>query len=878
MPIPELIRRLQLLFNRDQASRDLEEEMRLHLEMRAGQVGEASARKRFGNTTAMQQRSRDAWGFTRIDDFAHDIRFATRRIWKQRSVSLTVIAVMGIGIGATTAMFSAVDAALLRPLPFEKPEQLMVVPIRVADESSPRESEINFKAIGRMPELFSHVAAYGVGGLNMSDGTHAARLKVGVVTTDFFATLGANPSIGRVFLPEEGVPGGTRVVVLSDALWKSQFGSKPIAGLKISLNNRTFDVVGVMPPSFTFPERSDVWIPMSVPLTTESFEAFRDFVRQSTIVRVVDNVSVDQARLQLLNRIINAPGQRWPRHLEDNAPWIAQMRSQGGVGESLQTVLSSDRKVALYVLLGATGMLLLIGCANVTNLLLAQASVRRREIALRQVLGATRARIVRQLLTESVMLSLAGAVVGTMLALTALQAIQTLMPSKLLGVTDVHVDLRVLGFSVTLALVAGLLFGMWPALGSARNSAAEAINSGDGHGSTAARSGRLRRLVVGTELALTVVLLIGAGILLRSFSLIVNRETGLQSENVGTMEVAFPMSTKIPDRQRAIDAIVKRIAAMPGVEGAGASKTLPLATAGQLINSIVALGSTEVKKPGTRDAVTMSEDATSGYFTALRIPLLEGRYFNEGEDLAESSSAIVSASIAKRYWAGQSAIGQQFHWNGDTSNFTIVGVVADVPRKLDAEAWDQIYRPLGGNAPFVATIVARSSHSATTVLSQMQAAVREIDPTQPVFSLRSMADVRDVSIAPRRSSTKFLTVFALLALTLASVGVYAVVSYGLAQRQRELGIRAALGATGGNLLALLSTEMAITALIGVAAGVAAAWASARILSGLVYDVDVRDPATFVVVPIVLLFAAMIATLLPARRAFRVNPAEVMRAD
>lgn len=878
MPIPELVRRLQHLFNRDQASRDLEEEMRLHLEMRAMQVGEASARKRFGNTTSLQQQSRDAWGFTGIDNLLHDVRFATRRIWKQRTVSVTVIAVMGIGIGATTAMFSAVDAALLRPLPFEKPEQLMMVPIRVADETSPRESEINFKAISNMPELFSHVAAYGVGGLNMSDGTHAARLKVGVVTTDFFATLGASAAIGRVFLPEEGVPGGTRVVVLSDALWKSQFASKPIAGLRISLNNRTFDVVGVMPPAFTFPEQSDIWVPMTVPITTETFEAFRDFVRQTTIARVADNVTVNEARWQLFNKIVSAPGQRWPRHPEDNAPWIAEMRSQGGVGEALQTVLSSDRKVALYVLLGATGMLLLIACANVTNLLLAQASVRRREIALRQVLGATRGRIARQLLAESILLSLAGAVAGTVLAHTALQAIQTLMPTKLLGVSDVHLDLRVLVFSAALAVAAGLLFGMWPAMRSARHTAAESIKGGDGLGSTAARSGQLRRLLVGAELAFTVVLLIGAGILLRSFSVIVNRETGLQSANVGTMELAFPMSTRIPDRQRAIDAVVKRIAAAPGVDGVGASKTLPLATAGQLINSIVALGSTELKVPGSRDAVTMSEDATGGYFTALRIPLLEGRYFNEGEDLTESNSAIVSASVAKRYWSGQSAIGRQFHWNGDTANFTIVGVVADVPRRLDAEPWDQIYRPLGGNAPFIATIVARGSGSSVQILSLMQNAVREIDPTQPVFNLRTMTDVRDVSIAPRRSSTKFLSVFAILALTLASVGVYAVVSYGLAQRQRELGIRAALGATGRNLLALLSTEMAVVALIGVAVGVGVAWASARILSGLVYGVDVHDPVTFVVVPIALLLAAMIATLLPARRAFRVNPAEVMRAD
>lgn len=381
---------------------------------------------------------------------------------------------MGIGIGATTAMFSAVDAALLRPLPFAKPEQLMMLPFQVPGEGPERTpSKIDFAAVVQMKDLFSHVAAYGVGGLNLSNNDRALRLKVGVVTVEFFATLGARPALGREFLASGGVPNGPNVAVLSDGLWKRAFGSRSIAGLTVTLNQKKYDVVGVMPPGFTFPEQSDLWIPMPVPYTAETLDAFRDFMRQSTVARVADSVTVADAKLQLLARIENAPGQRFPRHPEDNAPWIARMRKAGGVGAPLQKVLASDRSSALFVLLGATALLLLIACANVTNLLLAQAAARRREIAVRQALGATPARIVRQLLTESVLLSLCGALVGGFIAVGAFQALQALMPSKLSGLNDVHVDVRMLMFSTALAVTAGIVFGLWPAIGSARNNASE---------------------------------------------------------------------------------------------------------------------------------------------------------------------------------------------------------------------------------------------------------------------------------------------------------------------------------------------------------------------------------------------------------------------
>ncbi|MEO7362458.1 MAG: ADOP family duplicated permease, partial [Gemmatimonadaceae bacterium] len=858
----ELFRRFKLFVQRDRMTRELEDEMRMHQQLRAERVGPAAAQRRFGNTTAIQQQSRDAWGFVRLEDLTRDIQFAARRIWKQRGVSATVIVVMGIGIGATTAMFSAVDAALLRPLPFAKPEQLMLLPFNVPDDGAqpkPTSGDIDYAAVSNMTDLFSHVATYGVGGLNMSDDDRPLRLKVGVVTANFFGTLGVNASIGRTFTAREGVPNGPNVAILSDGLWKRAYGSRSPSGLTITLNRKLYDVVGVMPPAFTFPEESDVWIPMSVPYTRATSEAFRDYVRQATIGRVADNVTTEKAALQLLARIETSPGGRFPRHPADNAPWGAQKRLEGGVGQPLQKALVGDRKLALYVLLAATAMLLLIACANVTNLLLAQAAVRRREIAVRQVLGATRTRIIRQLLTESVLLSLAGALLGILIASGTFRALQALMPAGLAGLTGVHIDRRILGSSTLLAVVAGIVFGLWPAVGSARNNTSEAIKSGDGHGTTAAWSGKLRRVLVGVELAFTVVLLIAAGIMLRSFEKIVNRPTGIDTAHVGTMEIAFLASANIPERLRVLTAITERLSAMPGVEAAGASKTLPLATAGRLFVGIDVPG--PQSDPDFRGNIpTIYEDAASGYFKALNIALLHGRLFNASEDRIESHSIIVSASTAKRYWPGVSAVGRIVRLQGDTLPFTIVGVVADVPEKLDARPRDQVYFPLAVHAPFVATIVARGVLPSGALLKQMTDAVRAVDARQPVFSLRMMYDVRDTSIAPRRTSTKFLTLFALLALTLASVGVYAVVSCGLAQRHRELGIRSALGATGGNLLALLSREMVWVAGIGVAVGLFGAWSGARILERLAYGVDVHDPITFIAVPVTLFLATPLATV------------------
>ena len=895
MTFAELRRRAWYFLHRNQAARDLEEEMRLHIALRAQSLRTASssvaqrlpgaeraalasAQLQFGNRTQLLQRSQDAWGFSALESLRNDMQFAFRRLLKQRAFSAAVIVVMAIGIGATTAMFSAVDATLLRPLPFFQPDKLVMLPLQVPFQGgsgkrhSYQTNHIGYEQVSQMHDLFSYVAAYAVGGLNLSDEQHPIRVKTGVVTADFFRTLGAEALVGRTFSPGDGAPGTAYVAVLSYALWKNQFGAQAISALHLKLNSHEYRAVGVMPPQFGFPEQSDVWIPMSVPNTIETFEAFREIVLSTTIARLADNVNVATASAQLLSRF----EQTDPAHTPQEAELYATLRKRG-IAVPLKTMLASARSTTLYVLMTATGLLLLIACANVMNLMLAQASVRRREIAMRQVLGATHTRIVRQLMMESIVLSLAGAVVGMVVAWSALKSLSTLMPTTLSGIASLQIDWRILTFAIAVACVSSIAFGLWPALSSARQSSAESIKSGGGHGATSANSGRVRRMLVGAELALTIMLLTGAGVMLRSLQNILDRNMGMNPAHVGTMEVAFPMSMHIPERTRKIDAILAQLSSAPGIVAAGASKTLPLAGGGELFVGISVDGVDSKSIDYGKIGMTF-DNASPGYFAAMGIRVLQGRTFNDSDNSATHPGGIINATVAKLYWPKGDALGSTFRMMTDSTPITVVGVVADVTYHLGDDPVMQIYHPIHLDMPFVASFVARGNMGDAATLKAMTTSVKVVDASQPVFHLRTMDEIREASVAPRRTSAQFIFIFAMFALLLASVGVYAVVSYSVTQRNRELGIRSALGATGRNLITLISREMLWVVVAGVLFGITGAWVGARYLDSLVYGVAAHDPLTFAMVPLALLLPVAAATALPALRMLRINPAQVMRAE
>jgi putative ABC transport system permease protein len=887
----ELARRVRYLLFRTRYTAELEEEMRFHLAQREARFIEGgaapleayyAARRRFGNSGDLQQRSRDMWGMHWAVDAVGDVRFAARRLRARPGFAVATIVVAALGIGATTAVFSAIDAVFIRPLPFLRPEQLVTLTgVNIPFDAS----ELHGANLGahvldifdarKMADLFSDVGAYAAGGLNLSDETSAQRVQVGVVTSNFFSLLGAAPQAGRAFNEDEGRPNGPRVAVLADALWRDKFGGADIVGKSIELNGKRYTVVGIMRPGFDFPNESELWIPMPVPLTFETFAPFRGYLPSLVFGRLAAGASSGRAGATLFQRwqqVARAAGPSGSLHF---ASILGELRTKGAT-RPLKTVLVGDTRSSFAILMGAALLLLLIACSNVANLLISDGVSRRREIALREVLGAARDRIVRQLLAESVLLALAGAGLGLVLAPAALRVLRAMMPRDLAGVAPAEIDLRVLAFAVALALATGLIFGLWPALGGARGDATVTIKSGGGIGATAGGVGRARRTLIAVELALTVMLLVGSGLMLRSLDRVLSAQMGMNPDHVGTIELA------IAGKGRAVEvaelqALVERLSTDPAMTDVGVVNDLPLRGAGGIALSIKVDGTPEPKSTDT-PVFSRYLMVTGGYFKAMGIPLLRGRTVSPSDDSLAPKVAVINAAMAKAYWPNVDPIGKTFHMLGPDP-ITVVGLVADVrERSLEESGKPQMYFPIGQQAPGNLAIVARSTLPPATLLTRLRDAVRAIDPTQAVYNARMMEDVIATSVAPRRTSTTLIAIFGAVALALAAFGVYAVVSYGVTRRSREFGIRAALGATGRDIATLVAGEMASVVGVGLALGMLGAWGLSRVLASLLYGVGTHDVATFVAAPVVLIIPALLATLVPVRRATRVDPTEVMRAE
>ncbi len=891
MTFGELWRRLAGIVKRDSISDELRDEMRMHIELRAqanlgAGMNEAAAReaarRKFGNEGGHRERSRDQWGFDLAEQAVRDFRFAVRRLIQRPAFTCAVVGILALGVGATTAMFSAVDAAMLRPLPFPGSRELVVlkrvqIPFDPGTGGPDSGPSVDVADVSRMRDAFSSIGVYASGGVNIDDPQHPVRAKAGVVSGAFFATLGVPAITGRAIAERDAIPNGPDVVVLSYGLWQRQFGGADVIGKTISLSARSFEIIGVMPRGFSFPDESDLWMPMSVPNTFATFAPFRGFLASNVIARLAPGVLPGAASARLLAtwEQKSATSTIRPELRTLVTALVAELKASGTL-TPLQRYLTGNTRAALLVLLGATVLLMLVACANVTNLLLSQAAARRHEIAVRGVLGASRGRIIRQLLIESVVLAAGGTLAGVALAPAALGAMRALLPAQLSGVSPATIDMRVLGFSVSLALVAGIAFGLWPALGTTRESPAETIKSG-ARTATRAGAGRARRILVGAELAVTVVLLVGSLLMLRSFDRLMSVDRGMETQSVGTLEIAFP-KTAAPRAARlaTIDAVLARLGAVPGMSAVGAVNDLPLNAAGGISVAIQPDSSAaKVKGP---DSFVRQLMATGGYFSAMGITLRRGRLFTAADDSLAPPVAVISEAMAKAFWPGKDAIGHTFSMSGPKP-VTIVGVVSDVrERRLDIAPTPQLYFSLANQTPANIAIVARGTLPAAALLARLKEVVHAVDPAQAVFNVRTMEDVVDASVAPRRTNTLLISAFALLALLLSTIGMYAVVSNTVAQRTREFGIRTALGASDGALVRLVTGEMAWVCGAGLAAGVGGAWALSRLLTSMIYGVSIHDPWTFALAPTVLLIPAAIAAVLPARRASRVNPAEVMRAE
>jgi predicted permease len=628
-------------------------------------------------------------------------------------------------------------------------------------------------------------------------------------------------------------------------------------------------VVGIMPPGFSFPRRSDLWIPLADPWAAAQYSAvsFGDTPMQ-TIARLADGVSIGVAAARMAGVWQRAGSSIAPADSSAKREFqrqVADFRAQGFV-HPLRRTLVGDRATPLLVLFGATALLLIIACANVTNLLFAQAAMRRREIAVRAVLGATRSRIAGQLLAESLLLAIAGTALGVLLAPLLLHVVNAVMPPLLAGLSPATIDWRVVTFAAALALVTGIGFGLWPALGAARADLGETMKGGGGFGATAGGARRARRLLLGGELALSVALLVGAGLMLRSFARIMGVDSGVRPEHVGTLAIALRSDESPAVIQGTEARILTRLRATPGIQAAGLASVLPLGGAAQTITFRIR---------GMRARFLM---ASRGYFAAMGIPLLRGRDFTPADDSLAPDVVVIDRAMADSLWPGLNPIGRLLPLGGER-HFTVVGVVGSVREtSLTQRPLRQMYFSIYQSTPADVALVVRSTLPSTVLLSRMQQAVHAVVPTQPVYNVRMMNNVVSTSVAPQRTNTVLINLFGALALVLTALGVYAVVSYSVAQRRRELGIRAALGATAGALVTLVVREMAWVTVLGLGAGLAAAWVGARVVRSLLYGVQPHDPATYVLATLVLLVPVAIATLVPAHRAGRTDPADVIREE
>ena len=803
-----------------------------------------------------------------------DIRYAVRKL--SRTPGFTTIAAftLALAIGATTAIFSVIDGVLLKPLPFRDPQRVVRV-TNLRDGNRMVSSVPDFLDIRAQSKSYASLAALDAQAMNLTGGSEPERISAARVGATFWSLLGVTPQVGRGFAPNEDSQSAARTVVLSDGLWKRRFGGdRRIVGKTIALDGNSFTVIGVAPAGFSFPDRPDVWIPLVFAQDDLNPDG-RGAHWMGIMGRLAPNVTVTQATSELVT-ITRRLEQQYP---ESNT-------NMSGAVIPMQEYLVGDVRPALYVMLGAVAFVLLIACANVANLLLVRAASRESEMAVRTALGAGAWRLVRQLVIESVLLAMIGGVFGTLLALWGVDLLLSMAPNGLPRINEVTVNGSVLVFTAGVTAVTGVLFGLFPALHAARANVGGMLKEGMRGSSGGVASRRARNTLVMAEMALAVVLLVGAGLLIRSFSKLLAVDPGFRAERVVTFAIAAPDTKygQYAQRRELVSNLVERMKRVPGAQGAAVVTGLPLSNI--MMRTSAHIVGTPPERPGERKSTDVAM-ATPGYFTTMGIPLVAGRDFTDRDGSGAPVVSIVNQEFVKRYFPNENPIGKRIElgWDQDTAstggNMTlggeIVGVVANVKRRgLSQEVFPETYasymQPTFSNF----SVVVRSTADPSTVMAAIRAQIRELDRDLPLSDLRQLKELVAASVSRPRFYTTILGVFASIALILAAVGIYGVISYAVSLRTRELGIRIALGATGRQVSGLVLQQGVGLAIAGVAVGGAGAYWLTRLLSKLLFGVSATDPLTFVGVAALLTAIAAIASFVPARRAAKVDPLLAMR--
>jgi predicted permease len=811
-----------------------------------------------------------------------DMRYGARMLMKRPGFTVVAVLALTLGIGACTAIFSVVNAVLLRPLPFNEPERLVMVwgsaPQLGFDILPPTAGEsLDWRD---QTKVFDHVAAFKSWAWTLTGSNGPEQIWGARVNWSLFPALGVKPLLGRTFLPEEDKAGSQRVVIIGQGLWQRSFGSDPsIIGRNISLSGQTYTVVGVMPQGFRFPggenmmaglqfsPKTEMWEPLAL---TDKEISQRGTHNLAVIARLKPGATFPQAQVEMGNIA---------RHLEEQYP-----RTSKGIGVKLvplhEQVVGSVRP-ALLILLGTVGFVLLIACANVANLLLARAASRTREIAIRTALGASRLRVLRQLLTESVLLGLCGGFCGLLLALWGIDALSAFIPENIPRAGEIGVDARMLAFTLLISLVTGVIFGLAPALQASRSDVNESLKEGARGASAGLGRNRFRSLLVVAEVALALMLLIGAGLLIRSFMRVQQVNPGFDARDVVTMGIVLPFVAPSnydkPEQQAAFfHRLLERTTTLPGVQAAAVVSGLPLSGADE--SSDFSIEGRSVPSGGQNPQANYTM-VSSDYFRAMSIPLMRGRAFTERETKESPGVAIISEEMAKRYWPGEDPIGKRLTLSFEETPREIVGIVGDVRQtSLNVETTPGVYLPYQQFPYPGMTMVIRTQTDMSGITSAVRREIGAIDGNVPISEIRSMEQVISTSVSQRRFSMMLLGLFALVALLLSMVGIYGVMAYSVSERSHEIGIRIALGARSRDILKMVLGQGMILTLIGIGVGLIGALALTRLMSSLIYGVSATDPLTFAGVALALGSVALAACYIPARRATRVDPMEALRDE
>jgi putative ABC transport system permease protein len=813
-----------------------------------------------------------------MESLWQDMRYGVRMLLKRPGFTLVAVLALALGIGANSAIFSVVNAVLLRPLPFEDPERLVMV-----WERRPRQnrdavpaSPADFIDWQQQNQVFERMTAHMTRAFNLTGAGEPEQIIGQLVTPDFFNVLGVKAALGRTLLPEVDKPGGERAVVLSHALWQRRFGGdRNLVGQSIRLNDESFTVVGIMPPEFQYPEaNSEMWAASRgvAPETTLPGNPDPATIRSLHYLNVLARLKPGVTRAQAQAEMETISSRLESQYPDANTGHTTRV-------VSLHEQLVGDVRAALLVLLGAVGFVLLIACANVANLLLARATARQKEMSIRTALGAGRLRLIRQMLTESLLLSLAGGAVGLMLALWGVDLLVALSPEDLPRLKEVGLDGRVVGFTLAVSVLTGMIFGLAPALQVSKQDLGVALKESGRSSTGGFGRRRTRNLLVVSEVALALVLLIGAGLMVRSFWRLQGVDPGFNPQNVLTMELSLSASKYAKEEQMAdfYKQVIGRIETLPGVESVGATWMLPLS--GQDAGSGLEVEGRPAASPGegTRSAFS---SITPRYFRTMEIPLIRGRDFTDQDTATAPGVVIINESFARRFFPGEDPLGRRLRRGApDSPWLTVVGIVGDVKHtSLTDEPRTEMYlAALQTPFPFM-NVVVRTASDPTSLMAAIRQEVWAVDRDQPVASVDTMQHLVANSVAGARFNTLLFGVFATVAMILSAVGIYGIMAYSVIQRTQEIGIRMALGAGRHDIIRMVVGQGMTLALVGVVIGLLAAFALTRVMSSLLYGVTATDPLTFAGVSLGLTVVALVACYIPARRATKVDPMVALRYE